>query len=219
MVTTVTDSYQVLAIGDVQPLAVLNGTLQWRPLRRTLGVRAFGINAYTAANAGDDVVEEHTETSLGHEEIYLVLNGRATFTVNGETVDVPAGSLIYLSDPALKRHAAAAEPNTTVLAIGGKPGEAFTPSAWEHYFAADAAAKKGDLDGAYELLMTGLAEHPGNTSILYNAACYRALAGRGDEAIELLSQAFAGDPDGVRTWSDGDSDLDSIRDRPDWPVR
>jgi quercetin dioxygenase-like cupin family protein len=219
MVTTVTDSYQVLAIGDVQPLAVLNGTLQWRPLRRTLGVRAFGINAYTAANAGDDVVEEHTEASLGHEEIYLVLNGRATFTVNGETSDVPAGSLIYLSDPALKRHAAAAEPNTTVLAIGGKPGEAFTPSAWEHYFAADAAAKKGDLDGAYELLMTGLAEHPGNTSILYNAACYRALAGRGDEAIELLSQAFAGDPDGVRTWSDGDSDLDSIRDRPDWPVR
>ena len=219
MVTTVTDSYQVLAIGDVQPLAVLNGTLQWRPLRRTLGVRAFGINAYTAANAGDDVVEEHTETSLGHEEIYLVLNGRATFTVNGETIDVPAGSLIYLSDPALERHAVAAEPNTTVLAIGGKPGEAFTPSAWEHYFAADAAAKKGDLDGAYELLMTGLAEHPGNTSILYNAACYRALAGRGDEAIELLSQAFAGDPDGVRTWSHGDSDLDSIRDRPDWPVR
>jgi hypothetical protein len=66
--------------------------------------------------------------------------------------------------------------------------------------------------------MTGLAEHPGNTSILYNAACYRALAGRGDEAIKLLSQAFAGDPDGVRTWSAGDSDLDSIRDRPDWPV-
>jgi tetratricopeptide (TPR) repeat protein len=164
------------------------------------------------------VVEEHTETGLGHEEIYLVLQGRATFTVDGETRDVPAGSLVYLADPALKRHAVAAERNTTVLAIGGKPGEAFTPSAWEHYFAADAAAKSGDLDDAYDLLMTGLAEHPGNTSILYNAACYRALAGRGDEAIELLSQAFAGDPDGVRKWSAGDSDLDSIRDRPDWPV-
>jgi tetratricopeptide (TPR) repeat protein len=112
----------------------------------------------------------------------------------------------------------AAEPNTTVLAIGGKPGEAFQPSAWEHYFAADAAAKSGDLDEAHELLMAGLAEHPGNASILYNAACYRALAGRGDEAIELLSQAVAADPDQVRRWSAGDSDLDSIRDRPDWPV-
>jgi quercetin dioxygenase-like cupin family protein len=140
MVRDVTDGYQVLAIGDVPPLAVVNGTLQWRPLRRTLGVSAFGINAYTAANAGDDVVEEHTETGLGHEEIYLVLNGRATFTVNGETSDVPAGSLVHLADPALKRHAVAAEPNTTVLAIGGKPGEAFKPSAWEHYFAADAVA-------------------------------------------------------------------------------
>jgi tetratricopeptide (TPR) repeat protein len=112
----------------------------------------------------------------------------------------------------------AAEPNTTVLAIGGKPGEPFTPSAWEHYFAADAVAKGGDLDEAYDLLMTGLAEHPGDTSILYNAACYRALAGRGDEAIELMSQAFAGNPDAVRNWAAGDSDLDSIRDRPDWPV-
>jgi mannose-6-phosphate isomerase-like protein (cupin superfamily) len=218
MVRDVTDGYQVLAIGDVPSLAVVNGTLQWHPLRRTLGVRAFGINAYTAANAGDDVVEEHTETHLGHEEIYLVLNGRATFTVDGDTSDVPAGSLVYLANPALKRHAVAAEPNTTVLAIGGKPGEAFTPSACEHYFAADAVAKGGDLDEAHDLLMTGLAEHPGNTSILYNAACYRALAGRGDEAIELLSQAFAGDPDAVRNWSAGDSDLDSIRDRPDWPV-
>lgn len=218
MVREVTDGYQVLAIDDVPPLAVVNGTLQWRPLRRTLGVRAFGINAYTAANAGDDVVEEHTETGLGHEEIYLVLQGRATFTVDGDTSDVPAGSLVYLAEPALKRHAVAAEPNTTVLAIGGKPGEAFKPSAWEHYFAADAAAKGGDLDGAHELLMAGLAEHPGNASILYNAACYRALAGRGDEAIELLSQAVAADPNQVRRWSAGDSDLDSIRERPDWPV-
>ena len=66
--------------------------------------------------------------------------------------------------------------------------------------------------------MAGLAEHPGNASILYNAACYRALAGRGNEAIELLSQAFAGDPEAVRNWAGADSDLDSIRDRPDWPL-
>ena len=70
-------------------LAVMNGTLQWRPLRRTLGVRAFGINAYTAAKAGDEVVEEHTETGLGHEEIYLVLNGRATFTVRRDQRRAP----------------------------------------------------------------------------------------------------------------------------------
>src|SRR5436305_10363271 len=75
----VSEGFRVIAIADVEPVSVVSGTLDWRPLRRTLGVRAFGINAYTAAEAGRDVVEEHTEETLGHEEIYVVLSGRATF--------------------------------------------------------------------------------------------------------------------------------------------
>ena len=67
------------------------GTLVWKPVRRPLGMTAFGINAYTAANAGDEVVEEHTEEQLGHEEIYLVIRGHATFTVDGEEIDAPCG--------------------------------------------------------------------------------------------------------------------------------
>jgi len=207
----------MLSIGDVTPLPVVGGTLQWRPLRRTLGVRAFGINAYTAAEAGADVVEDHTEEGLGHEEIYVVLTGRATFTVDGDTIDVPAGALVHLPDPTLRRRAVAAEPDTTVLAIGGKPGEAFQPSAWEHYFAAGAAQEQGDLDRAFELTQRGLEEHPGNVVLLFNAACYRALAGDGDGAIDFLRRAHEADPDRVREFA-GDPDLNSIRDRPDWPL-
>ena len=59
---------------------------------------AFGINAYTAVNAGDEVVEEHTEEQLGHEEIYFVHTGHAVFTVDGEEVDAPAGTIVYLDD-------------------------------------------------------------------------------------------------------------------------
>ena len=209
--------YQTLAIDQVPSLSVVGGTLQWRPLRRTLGVRAFGINAYTAVEAGDEVIEDHTEQSLGHEEIYVVLTGRATFTVDGDTLDIPAGSLVYLPDPTLRRHAVAAEPSTTVLAVGGKPGEAFSPSAWEHYFAAGAAQEEGDLDRALELIRQGLEEHPDNVVLLFNAACYRALAGQGDEAIEFLRKAYAADPDRVREFA-GDPDLNSIRDPPDWPL-
>ncbi len=101
-----------------------------------------------------------------------MLAGRATFTVDGDTLDVPAGSLVYLPYPTLRRHAVAAEPNTTVLAVGGKPGEAFRPSAWEHYFAAGAAQEEGDVDRAIELVQRGLEEHPGNVVLLFNAACY-----------------------------------------------
>jgi len=83
----------------------VEGTLLWRPVRRTLGVGAFGINAYVAPNAGDDVVEEHTESTLRHEEVYVVLSGRATFTLDGETLDAPAGTVVFVEDPLVRRHA------------------------------------------------------------------------------------------------------------------
>ena len=82
------------------------------------------------------MVEEHAEQQLGHEELYVVVRGRARFTLDGDEVDAPAGTLVFLSDPAVKRVAVAEEPDALVLAIGGKPGEAFTPSAWEWYFQA-----------------------------------------------------------------------------------
>jgi Cupin domain len=213
-----TEGYRVLPIAGVEPLMVVNGTLAWRPLRRTLGVRAFGINAYTADDVGQDVVEEHNEEGPGHEEIYVVLSGEARFTVDGDAHDVPAGSLVHIADPTVRRHAVANVPGTTVLAIGAKPGEAFTPSVWEHWFAADAVARGGDVDRAYELTMIGLQEHPGNGFLHYDAACYRALTGRPDEAIQHLRAALEADPDNVRARAISDSDLDSLRNRPDWPI-
>jgi hypothetical protein len=123
---------KVLRLDEVEGVPVF-GTLVWKPIRKTLGVTAFGINAYTAAKAGDDVVEDHTEEPLGHEELYAVIAGCATFTVDGEQIDAPAGTLVYLDDPKQQRHAVAREAGTTVLAIGGKPG-VHEISAWEYYF-------------------------------------------------------------------------------------
>src|SRR4051812_33730529 len=113
---------RVLRLDEIQGIPVF-GTLVWKPIRKTLGVTAFGINAYTATNAGDEVVEEHTEEQLGHEEIYAVVSGRATFTVDGQEIDAPAGTLVYLDDVKQQRHAIATEAGTTVLAIGGVPGK------------------------------------------------------------------------------------------------
>ena len=112
----------------------------------------------------------------------------------------------------------AAEPATTVLAIGGKPGEAFRPSAWEHYFEAGAAQAAGDAEGAYAIAAAGLVEHPDHPALLFNIACYAALAGHPDDAIAMLRRALEVAPDRVRAWAADDSDLDSLRDRPDWPL-
>ncbi|MHB8471114.1 MAG: hypothetical protein ACYDCH_15375, partial [Gaiellaceae bacterium] len=147
---------KILKLDEIKGIPVF-GTLVWKPVRKTLGVTAFGINAYTAAKAGDEVVEEHTEEQLGHEEIYAVVTGNATFTVDGEEVDAPAGTLVYLDDVAQRRSAVAKEPGTTVLAIGGRPGT-HEISAWEYSFPANPPLRAGDYDTARLILESGLGE-------------------------------------------------------------
>jgi tetratricopeptide (TPR) repeat protein len=208
---------RVIRIDDVESLPVLDGELQWHPLRHTLGIRAFGINAYTAASAGDLVVEEHTEESLGHEEVYVVLAGRATFTLDGEEFDAPAGTVVHLADPKVRRVARAAQDGTRVLAVGGPVGEAFEPSPWEPAFRAEALARASDPEGAVAIVREALDEHPDNPSMLYNLACFEALAGHDDDAIAHLTRAIELRP-AARDWAVQDNDLASLRDRPDFPA-
>lgn len=191
------------------------GTLVWRPIRKTLGVTAFGINAYTAAHAGDEVVEDHTESTLGHEEIYFVVSGHATFRVDGEDVEAPAGTMVYLDEPAQRRAARAREPGTTVLAIGGRPG-VHEPSAWEFFFPALPHAREGDWERAAQIVREGIAERGEHPVLLYQLACFEARLGRRDEALAHLEAAVAGD-ERTRDWARDDEDLASLRDDPRFP--
>jgi hypothetical protein len=190
--------------------------VNWRPVRRTLGITAFGINAYTA-DRDQQLIEEHTEGgggAGGHEELYVVLKGHASFTVDDEEIDAPAGTLVFIPEPGSRRSAHALTDGTTALAIGGEP-RTITPSAWEHYFAAQPAAEAGRPSEAYEIAAAGLAERPDNASLHYNLACYASLAGELDRAFGHLARAFAGDPRS-REWAASDSDLEQARADPRW---
>lgn len=139
--------YRTLHLDDVDALSFEgeHGIPKWKPLRHTLGVDAFGVNAYVAENAGDQAIERHDElvdcgqacsildgvTPPGHQEVYVVLTGSADFTVGDDTFEVRAGSIVFISDPALVREAVAREPGTTFLAVGAARGVAFEPSEWE----------------------------------------------------------------------------------------
>jgi len=193
------------------------GTLVWKPVRRTLGITAFGINAYTAAAPGDDVVEDHTEEALGHEEVYVVVSGHAVFTVDGEEVDAPAGTLVFLDDPAQRRAAVAREAGTTVLAVGGLPG-VHRISAWEYVFPALPAKTAGDYDTARRILEDAVAEHPELPGIRYNLACVEALAGNRDRALAELAIAVEASAR-LREAAQTDDELDSIRDDPRFPSK
>jgi hypothetical protein len=201
---------KTLRLDEVDGIPVF-GTLVWKPVRKTLGVTAFGINAYTAAKAGDEVVEDHTEELLAHEEIYAVVSGHATFTVDGEEVDAPAGTLVYLDAPSQRRSAIAREAGTTVLAIGGKPGT-HEVSAWEYFFPALPAMRAGDHDTARRILEDGLAQkdHP---ALHYNLACVEALAGNDQRALGELGLAIDAEPR-FRESARVDDDFVALRDDP-----
>jgi quercetin dioxygenase-like cupin family protein len=113
------------------------GAYEWKPVRQHFGIQSFGVNLNIAPAVGDWVIEEHTEiedSSTRHEELYHVISGRATFVIADEEVEAPAGTFIYVQDPAIRRGARALETGTAVLAIGGEPGEPFKVSEWERKY-------------------------------------------------------------------------------------
>ena len=200
-------TYQVVNLSELETFPVGEHGLQWHPIRSRLGIEAFGINAYTSAEVGGEIVEEHTESTYGHEELYFVVSGRATFTLDGEEVDAPAGTIVHLPEPGVRRHAVAREPGTTVLAVGAKRGEAFKPSGWELAF----RAAHLPPDEAVRLFEENAGRHPDDVSVIYNLACFRARAGDRDGAVEAIRRVYELAPERVREWARDDSDLDPIR--------
>lgn len=203
---------KTLRIDDIEGLPVL-GSLMWQPVRKPLGITAFGINAYTATNAGDEVVEEHTE--LTDEEAYIVIRGHATFTVDGEEIDAPWGTIVFLDDLEQQRSAIAKEAGTTVLAIGGRPGT-HPVSSWEYIFPSLPARKAEDWETARAILEEAAAERPDIPAIRYHLAQVEARAGNADRALELLSGACEERPDYAALAANED-DFASIKDDPRFP--
>jgi tetratricopeptide (TPR) repeat protein len=191
------------------------GTLRWKPVRRHFGITAYGINAYTADEAGQDVVEDHTEETLGHEELYVVLAGRATFHLDGEEVDAPAGTAVFIRDPSVRREAKAAEPGTTVLAVGGKPGS-HEVSSWEYSFAAYGLLAADQIELGLAVLREGLEAKGESARLLYDMACLESRSGHLEEALTHLGRAIELEPKYADHAAD-DPDLDAIRADPRFP--
>jgi len=206
-------AYGVARVEDLEafPIPDQDG-LTWRPVRRHFGVSSFGVNAYTADEAGTRVVEEHREKD-GHDELYVVLSGRATFTLEGEEHDAPAGTLVHCP-PGTLRSAFAAEPGTTVLGIGAKPGEVFEASGWEWVFAGVSKLSQGDEEGARAELRAGIETYPNAWQGYFNLACIEARLGNRDEALDQLERAAELDREPVAKLAREDEDFESVRDDP-----
>jgi hypothetical protein len=165
--------------------------LRWHPIRPLLGVRAIGVSAYSAREAGETVVEPHDEAGdgRGHEELYVVMTGGARFTLDGEELDARPGTLVLVR-PGTHREAVATEPDTLVLAVGGPP--TFDPAGSEWLELARPHFESDPERGA-GLLDRGIEEVPESAAIPFGRALLAASHGRGEEALEHLRLAIERD--------------------------
>lgn len=184
----------------------------YRPVRRHFGIASFGVNSYTGHRTGDRIINEHSEED-DQEELYLVLRGRATFELDGERVDTPAGTLVF-AEPGVARTAFAAEDETTVVVVGGKPGKAYEVLGFEVWAPFNPLYEAGNYAEAADRARTVIEADPEALGAFFCLACAEARAGRADDAARHLRHALEGS-ERLRGIARRTSDVDSIRDRPE----
>ena len=197
-----------------------DGECPIRPVRHHFGITGFGVNAWTARNAGDRIIPEHQEAneteeeSERDEELYLVVQGRAVFELDGERRDAPAGTFVFVR-PRVNRTAFAEDPGTVIVSMGGTPGKAYDrhPIGWELWHPLRRLYEAGDYAEVVERGRRVLDANPPYGLLFYNVACCESLTGQTAAALEHLRKAveLSGE---FRDYAKSDSDLDAIRGEP-----
>jgi tetratricopeptide (TPR) repeat protein len=207
------DGYAVAHVDEIAELD--DGRAPMRAVRHHFGITAFGVNAWTAREAGDRIINEHDEAEPdSNEELYLVLRGHASFEVDGEQIDAPAGTFVFVR-PGVRRTAFGQDPDTTIVAVGGVAGKAYEPGGWELFAPVRPLYEAGDYVEAANKGRELLAEDPPYADLFYNVACCESLAGQTDHAVAHLRRAIELS-ERTREFLEGDSDLDPLRQDPEF---
>lgn len=213
-----TTTYTTLSIDGAAREAAERGAARRATvaIRRDLGIGSFGVNAFYQGEAGERVIGEHDELNPGangQEELYVVLAGSCTFTIDGETVEATTGTAVFVSDPAATRSAVADVDDTTVLVVGGRPGEPYVVGPggamgnfFELYGNKDYAGALAACKGAFDM-------YPGNALVLYNVACMESLLGNVDASLDALAESVEKWPK-YKELAAGDDDFASLREDP-----
>ncbi len=109
-------SYRFIDVGEVEPL--FNGRI--RPVRKALEIESFGVNEFELA-AGSTTYPEHDELKTGQDELFVILEGSGTMTIDGESFELMPGRYVYVT-PESKRHIAPGSSGLRYVAIGAPAG-------------------------------------------------------------------------------------------------
>jgi hypothetical protein len=207
-------AYGVVSLGD--RLAEAEDDGGYVRLRQDLDIGAFGASGIYQRKAGEPIIREHHEAGPGgdmHEELFVVVQGSATFTVGGEEVEAPQGTAIFVRDPAVLRGAVATSDDTIIVAAGGPRDRAYrlTPAATAQGFYSAYQAK--DYATALNATKGALETYPGNAYLLYNVACMESLLGNDEAALTALAESV-GQWEQYKEQARNDDDFVSLREDP-----
>jgi hypothetical protein len=183
------------------------------PVREHLGIHAFGINAFTPREDGT-LVSDHDEAGSGQEELYVVLDGKVTFEIDGEVVDARPGTLVFVG-PESRRKATG---EGTLLVVGATPGEVYSGvdwgEAWPYHHESMTAYSEGRYADALEAVRGALEHLPDHAGLNYNYACFATLAGdTSDDTFAHLRRSVELRPR-FRDDARRDDDFAAVRDDP-----
>jgi len=188
---------------------ITDGRQPWRPVRHHFHITSFGVNTWTGHESGDRILNEHDEEGE-NEELYLVHTGRARFELDGDQVDAPTGTFLFVP-PGVKRTAFAEEAGTTIVALGGTPGQAYEPDGWELWAPIAPLYREGKYAEAADAARAVVEANPQYAALAYNLACCESLAGRREDAVKHLRSAIERS-DQLRRLAAEDSDLAGVCD-------
>jgi len=123
-----TDRPTVLAIESIAPYAGEHAIpgIRFRAARAALGVTAWGMNVLEL-DPGCDGHPEHDHTADGQEEVYVILDGSVVLVTDAGEQTLNAGDMARV-EPHARRKLVTREHAARILALGGTPGKAFTPT-------------------------------------------------------------------------------------------
>jgi hypothetical protein len=185
----------------------------YRPIRHHVGITAFGVTAWTAHAAGDRLINPHDEDDpTADQELFFVLRGHAVFDVDGEKVDAPVGTFVFVP-PLTNRTASATEDGTIVVAVEGTPGKPYEARGWELWAPLAPLYAAGQYEAVADRLGAVVSAHPQYPMLIFNLACCESRCGRTSEALQHVRRAVEMSEE-FRQAAREDPDLDPIRDDP-----
>ena len=95
--------------------------------RAALGVSAFGMQVIRLPPDSAEMAPEHDHLHDGQEEVYVLLSGSCELDVAGVRIDLAEGMMVRVG-PGERRRLRSGSTGARVLAVGGRPGQAYEPS-------------------------------------------------------------------------------------------